>query len=154
MRRRGITFMELVIAVALVGILAAIGATSWQQAQHRSKRAEIPGNVEGIRVAQMAYFASWDTFVEDAGWYPSKLSLDGSDRQPVAWPEVGSAGVFDTINWHPMHSVRGRYSVPVGTASELQIEAESNIDGDGVPATFFATESSSGGWDTGSANEF
>ncbi len=154
MLRRAFTLTELMITVALVGVLAAIGITSWRDTQFRTLRAEIPPNVEAIRVAELAYFATWDTFVEETVWYPGDLALDATDKLAVEWPEVGTAGGFDTIGWQPFAKVRGRYSIPVGDETSLQVEGTSNVDGDSEAASYFATEQNTGTWDTGSANEF
>lgn len=154
MHRHAFTLTELMITVALVGVLAAIGITSWRDTQFRTLRAEIPPNVEAIRVAELAYFSTWDTFIDEPSWYPSDLARDATDKQAVDWPELGTAGNFDTIGWQPFGKVRGRYSIPVGDETSLQVEGQSNVDGDTEVASYFATEQNTGTWDTGSVNEF
>lgn len=154
MLRNGFTLTELMITVALVGVLAAIGITSWRDTQFRTLRAEIPPNVEAIRVAELAYFSTWDTFIDEPAWYPGDLARDATDKQAVEWPAVGTAGNFDAIGWQPFGKVRGRYSIPVGDNANLQVEGQSNVDGDTEVASYFATEQNTGTWDTGSANEY
>lgn len=145
--RRAFTLIELMITVALLGVLAAMGISSWRDAQHRTLRAEVPANVAAIRQVELAYFATWDTFLADTNWYPSNLSLDGTDKALVAWPAVGSGGGFDTLGWRPDGGVRGRYSLSVGDETAFQVDGKCNVDGDGVAATYYATEANTGEWD-------
>lgn len=152
--RRGFTMTELLVTVALVGVLAAIGITSWRESQARTLRAEVPANVEAIRVSQLAYFAAWDTFVSEGAWYPSDLALDGTDRLPQPWAEVGSNGTFDDLGWSPNAKVRGRYALTVGDETKFQVDGKCNVDGDEKAAYYYATEDIDGTWDTGSVNEF
>ncbi|MBM4367890.1 MAG: prepilin-type N-terminal cleavage/methylation domain-containing protein [Deltaproteobacteria bacterium] len=146
--RRAFSLVEVMITVALVGVLAAIGVSSWRNSQYRTLRAEIPPNVAAIRQAQLAYFATWDTFVEDATWYPSDLTGGGGDRQPTDWPASGSAGGFDTIGWRPQGAVRGRYSLSLGDQTQFQVDGKCDVDGDGEVASYYATEDNPGEWDS------
>lgn len=151
---RGYSLTELAITVAIVGILAAIAIPSWTQSQLRAKRAEVPPNVEGIRVAQMAYFAAFDTYVQETTWYPSDLSYTGDDRELTLWPSAESAGGFSQIGWVPHGQVRGRYSMPDGDEDSFEVQGLSNVDGDSEAALYWATETAEGGWDTGDLNIF
>ncbi|MBM4390435.1 MAG: prepilin-type N-terminal cleavage/methylation domain-containing protein [Deltaproteobacteria bacterium] len=144
--RRAFSLVEVMITVALVGILAAIGVSSWRLSHYQTLRAEIPPNVAGIRQAQMAYFATWDTFVEDVDWYPADLRGDGSDRQLTSWP--AGAGGFDTLGWRPQGAVRGRYSLSVGDQAQFQVDGKCDVDGDGEVAAYYATEDNPGAWDS------
>lgn len=139
---------ELMVTVAIIGVLSAIAVPTWRESQFRTKRAEIPANVAGIRTAQLGYYAAWSRFVQETDYYPRSLSLDGDDRQLVDWPDVGAGGGFDTLGWSPNGAVRGVYWIPLGDDSVFEIDAACNIDGDDEPATYFATESSPGFWDS------
>jgi len=54
-RRRGFTIIELMTAIALVGILAAVALPRFVDFQQRSRRAEAPVNVDGILTALVAW---------------------------------------------------------------------------------------------------
>lgn len=138
---------ELMVTVAIIGVLSAIAVPTWRDSQFRTKRAEIPANVAGIRVAELGYYAAWSKFVAQAEPLPRALAGDGTDRLPYAWPKLGTAQGFDTLGWSPNASVRGAYSVYVEKSVYMQVDAACNVDGDDEIATFYATESVEGVWD-------
>ena len=47
MNRRGLTLVELLISLALTGVLAAVAAPAWEDAKLRAERAELPSHLDG-----------------------------------------------------------------------------------------------------------
>lgn len=67
MQRRspvGFTLIELMIVVAIIGILAAIAIPNFVKFQCRSKQSEAKNNLKALFAAQESYRAEFDTYVE------------------------------------------------------------------------------------------
>ena len=138
MAKKGFTLVELMIVVAIIGILAAIAIPNFVEMQYRAKRAELPANVDGIKTAEMGYEAAFDTFISAAA-NPSAPS----GKAPTAWP---ASTAFQQLGWAPDGEVRGSYSVAVtaagsGSSGDFNVNGQGDIDGDGTPSVYTATKS-------------
>ena len=60
---KGFTLIELMIVVAIIGILAAIAIPNFVKFQCRSKQSEAKGNLKGLYVANEAYRGEYDTYL-------------------------------------------------------------------------------------------
>src|SRR3954466_12903159 len=59
---KGFTLIELMIVVAIIGILAAIAIPNFIKFQARSKQSEVKSNMKAVFTAQKAYYQEKDTF--------------------------------------------------------------------------------------------
>ena len=64
---KGFTLIELMIVVAIIGILAAIAIPNFVKFQCRSKQSEAKGNLKALYVAQESYRAEFDTYLANCG---------------------------------------------------------------------------------------
>lgn len=76
--KKGFTLIELMIVVAIIGILAAIAIPNFMNYQCKAKQAEAKTVLGNIRVAQEAYLAEYDTYSDDTG--DLGVSLKGESR--------------------------------------------------------------------------
>jgi type IV pilus assembly protein PilA len=127
-RAAGFTLIELMITVAIVGVLAATAMTNFMRFQLRSKVTEAKTNLASIRTAEHSYVSSFSTFVPAA---PS----------PVADPALGSTrfdwsdnGGFGQLGWAPEGTVYFNYRVTA---------APGGCPGAGNPCTSFTAEAAS-----------
>ena len=134
LNRKGFTLVELMIVVAIIGILAAIAIPNFVSMQYRAKRAEVPSNVDGIKTAELAYDAAFDRFIQQTAFYPSA----SPGKAQVAWA-AGSA--YDTIGWAPDGKVRGGYKITTTSSTDFLVTGICDVDGDGVQASYTATKS-------------
>ena len=64
--QRGFTLVELMIVVAIIGILAAIAIPNFSKFQARAKQSEAKANLKGIYTAKHASYGEQDTFQCDS----------------------------------------------------------------------------------------
>lgn len=129
--RRGYSLVELMIVIAIIGILAAIAIPNYVNMQLKAKRSEVPTNVDGIRTAEIAYRVFYDAFAA-ASPKPATLAKEAQE-----WV-VGSDG-FSVIGWAPAGAVRGSYEVQANGTSDLLVIGSCDVDGNGAVAQYSAT---------------
>ena len=78
--RGGFTLIELMIVVAIIGILAAIAIPNFVRFQLRSKSSEGKTNLAAIRTAEESYFAEYGNYVV-ASISPAALGAPPSAKQ-------------------------------------------------------------------------
>jgi len=135
MKRKGFTLIELMIVVAIIGILAAIAIPNFLRFQARAKQSEAKQNLGAIFTAYTAYFSDNNTF-------PGAVSVT------VGGSSFNCLAVAD---WEPKGQIRYNYNcvgipafspavnnsacttsmaLTAGTQTDFTVAACGNVDND------------------------
>jgi type IV pilus assembly protein PilA len=147
--QKGFTLIELMIVVAIIGILAAIAIPNFLNYQLKSKTAEAKTNIGAIKTSQEAFKAEHDfyaTCVENpalATVGPAKQSWTAA--APAAgdgWLEIGFAPSGDVYYSYEV-AIGGTTNtvaiqgIAIGSCGDaMSIGAAGNLDGDATNGEF------------------
>ncbi|MBY0401362.1 prepilin-type N-terminal cleavage/methylation domain-containing protein [Myxococcota bacterium] len=129
--QQGFTLIELMIVVAIIGILAAIAIPNFLRFQLKSKSSEGKVNIAAIRTAEESYLAEFGSYVAAVA-HPA-AGIPGASKQPLG--VVAPGANFDQLGWGPEGNVFFQYAVrtnAVGAPNAYTITAEADIDVDTV----------------------
>jgi len=139
--RKGFTLVELMIVVAIIGILAAIAIPNFLQFRLKAKTSEAKSNLGAIRSTEVAYFAEWDFYVANQGETPQGNRAGITNKVP--WLP-GTR--FSILGFAPEGAVFYDYALLPGidypdTSVGLSMYAIGDLDGDSVLSSFYVTDS-------------
>jgi prepilin-type N-terminal cleavage/methylation domain-containing protein len=156
-KKAGFTLVELLIVVALIGVLSAIAIPNFLMYQARSRRSEAFVNVAGIARAQKSYFAERDTFHDSVGSWPDPTLLPGGvlTTKKMTW-DSDSEDAFGELGWHPEGKVFYSYEsttplIVPGLSKNCTCSlcftatAYGDVDGDGLVSALMYVEPEEGG---------
>ena len=132
-RQQGFTLIELMITVAIIGILASTALTLFVGQQMRSKRTEAMTNVESLAKMAKGYFGESGFYPSVAGYWPAPIP----DAKPLPWDNASSTA-FSAIGFRAEGAVRYRYDLDgrtdCGCPDCFTVAAFGDLDGDTNPA--------------------
>jgi type IV pilus assembly protein PilA len=79
--KSGFSLVELMVVVAIIGILATIAVPNFQRFQARAKQSSAKTELSGIYTAQKAFYVEYNSYTPDlqlAGFVPEGIQLNGA----------------------------------------------------------------------------
>ena len=139
----GFTLIELMIVVAIIGILAAIAIPNFLNFQLRARAGEGKTNLAAVRTAQESFAAEFTTYIPNAA-FPRAMTPAALDKVKVFWDTTlpGDDG-FEQVGWEPEGDVYYGYQV---------LAAPGGCPAAGNPCTTYTAEAASDIDDDGTAN--
>jgi len=133
--RKGFTLVELMIVVAIIGILAAIAIPNFLNFRLKAKTSEAKSNLGAIRTTEVAYYAEWSTWVGNQAFTP--VADRTGDDQKVPWDDGER---FSILGFAPEGNVFFSYELqgaswPVGSDG-FTSRAAGDLDTDNVISYF------------------
>ncbi|MEM9175101.1 MAG: prepilin-type N-terminal cleavage/methylation domain-containing protein [Myxococcota bacterium] len=136
-RTRGFTLVELMIVVAIIGVLASVAIPSYLNYQLTAKRSEGYANLASLAKAQKAYFAEFNDYIAVAaepsftlGQVPTTVTRDSTPINAafssVGWVPEGDV-FFDYDTATPTDPLTGACTC---TEACFTATAYGNLDGD------------------------
>lgn len=97
--QKGFTLIELMIVVAIIGILATIGVPQFQKFQARARQSEARTSLSGIYMAMKSFHAEWNKYYGD--FRAIGFSVDGRMLYDAGFANSGN-GILE----HPVSTYR------------------------------------------------
>jgi prepilin-type N-terminal cleavage/methylation domain-containing protein len=151
--REGFTIIELMIVVAIVGILAAVAVPAFTSYKMQARAGEASAFLAEIAQRQEAYRSEFGTYCDVGGgpdglWMPPTLPLPGEpmfwDNNPAAlgnWAQLGAfpdgAVYFQYSTWAGLPNQAPADLYPQGLNDFWFVaRARGDLDGDGTRVIF------------------
>lgn len=121
-KKQGFTLLELMVVVAIIGILAMIAIPLFGGMLKRSKTTEVKSCLGEIRVLEEAYLTEFETYigVPPMQEIPAGLHTD----------QDGDRDNMGHIGFHPKGLTRYTYTITAADSSTFIAQGEGNLDDD------------------------
>ena len=104
----GFTLVEVLMVVALIGVLASIAIPTFRSYQAKTRRSEAFANLSAVARAQTAYFATKGIFHGTGLSWPDPGPYGGLGAHRMTW-DAASESAFAQLGWAPEGQVYYSY---------------------------------------------
>ena len=138
-KQEGFTLIELMIVVAIIGILAAIAIPNFLQYQMKSRQAEAKTNLMAIKTSEVAWQGERGCYLTVAAWPVASAPSATLNSSATTWFPAG-AGPAVTVPAAPGWCVTG--GVSVGTFADIGFQPTGNVMYQYATGTYTAAHTS------------
>jgi len=136
---KGFTLIELMIVVAIIGVLAAIAIPQYSNFRLKAKTAEAKSNLGAIRLGEEAYFTEKEEYVDCAA---TPTADDFPGKKAINWSDDDNN--FVKIGFSAKGQVYYQYAVDAADdGGSFEASATGDLDGDTEEAVFKITDNGS-----------
>jgi type IV pilus assembly protein PilA len=104
----GFTLVELMIVVALLGVLASVAVPGFMSYQARTRRSEAYSNLKAVAEAQVAFYALRGLYHGTGLSWPDPVPYGGLGTGKMTWDAASDAAYAD-LGWAPEGEVYYSY---------------------------------------------
>lgn len=135
--QKGFTLIELMIVVAIIGILATLGVPQFQRFQARARQAEARTTLSGIYMAMKSFHAEWNRYygnLEAIGYaVDGRILYDGgfsnSGEGPPEHPvQAYQQATSQTSRLRPICTQAGATCQMITPANNVTCDAAGNVE--------------------------
>ena len=104
----GFTLIEMMMVVALIGVLASVAIPTYLGYQAKSRRSEAYGNLSAVAHAQTTFYATKGIYHGTGLSWPDPTSYGGLGAHKMTW-DPASESAFAELGWAPEGQVYYSY---------------------------------------------
>lgn len=147
-REQGLTLVELMIVVAIIGVITSVAIPNFMNYQARSRRSEAYANLAAVARVQKTYQATNGEYFDSGNSWPDFTAPEYGTlgTHKMEW-DAASEAAWGELGWRPEGDVYYSYQSNVCCADGLCFTASAygDVDNDGFPSAVMYVEPKSAG---------